>query len=471
MKINRAYKVELDPNNVQRTALLRHCGAARFVYNWGLNRKIEAFNTRKEDKTAKIPTAMTLAKELRVARTEVAPWLSEHSSYCIDSILPHCDTAFDNFFRRCKQGKAGKKGFPRFKSRKKGIGSMRFHKAYAVESKQVRLPSIGWIRLKEHGYIPTTKNTEVKFFSATVTEKAGRWFLSVGVEMEVCDKAALPDAPCVGVDFGIKALATCSDGREVLSPKPLAKSLRKLRRVNRAFSRKIEAAKRENRPLRECKNFEKNKRQLAKIHARIANIRSNSLHNLSHSLTKNKSGVCIEDLNVAGMMKNGKLARSIAEMGFGELRRQIEYKAVWYGARVVVADRWFPSSKTCGACGVVNADLKLSQRAWTCICGVRHDRDLNAARNLAAYAANPCQSSGGDAVKTPNSRRPKKANQKLAVAATDNSNACGEGRTGFEASASQPVPLYEAGTGQFALFEWALVPEPSRKRRNFTQYG
>jgi putative transposase len=463
MKISRAYKVELDPNNEQRTAMLRHCGAARFVYNWGLNRKIEAFKAKE-----KLPSAMTLAKEIRAVRAEIAPWLTEHSSYTIDSTLPHCDTAFENFFRRCTQGKKGKKGFPKFKSRKRGIGSCRFHKAYTVENKRIRFPVIGWVRLKEAGYIPTNKTEGIKFYSATISEKAGRWYVSVQVEFEVADKEVPIDAACTGVDFGIKALATCSNGREVLSPKPLTKSLRKLRRTNRAMSRKIEAAKRESRPLRDSKNFQKNKHQLAKLHARVANIRANTLHNLSHSLTKNKSGVCIEDLNVAGMMKNGKLARQIADVGFGELRRQIEYKSGWYGTRLVVAARWYPSSKTCGACGAINADLKLQHRHWTCVCGIRHDRDLNAARNLAAYAMRTCQSSSDDGEKTTVTRRQKPNKKKVAATAAETLNACGEGSSGIEASDSLPVPLCETGTEQLLLFEVVSVSEPPPKGRKFT---
>lgn len=423
MKINRSYKVELDLNNRQKTTLVRYCGASRFVYNWGLNRKMLSFAERQP-----LPTAYTLAKEFRIFRAEIAPWISNYSSYVIDATLEKCDKAFANFFRRCKSGKKGKKGFPKFKSKKRGLGTIQFKKDYKVELSRIYLPKIGWVKMKEAGYVPLVGSKRVKFLSLIVSEKAGRWFVSVQVECEMPDKEIKSDAPCIGVDFGIKTLATCSDGREILSPKPLGKSLRKLRRTSRAMSRKIEAAKRENRSLRDSKNFQKNKRQLAKLHARIANIRANTLHNLSHSLTKNKSGVCIEDLNVAGMMKNRKLARHVADVSFSELRRQIEYKSKWYGTRLVIADRWFPSSKTCGQCGAINCDLKLQDRTWECACGAKHNRDLNAAKNLAEYA------------------------RKLAVTATDNQNACGEGVLWPETSVSGETHLCEAGTGQLLLF-------------------
>lgn len=438
MKTQRAYKVELEPNNKQKTQLLRHCGAARWVYNWGLARKIESFQAK-----TKLPSAMTLAKALRSERAEVAPWLNEYSSYVIDSILPHCDTAFDNFFRRCKEGKKGKKGFPRFKSRKNGIGSMRFHKDYAVRADAVRFPRIGWVRLKEHGYIPVNGSVGNKFYSATVSEKAGRWFVSVQVECEVEDIEPADNLPVIGVDLGIKELATCSNGRVFKNPKTLKKNLRKLKRLQRAVSRKE----------KDSSNRRKAVRRLGKIHARVSNIRSNTLHNLTASLTKTKRVIVLEDLNVSGMMKNHHLAQAISDCGFGELRRQLEYKSAWRGGTVVVADRFFPSSKTCSACGVVRDTLRLSERVFNCECGFSLDRDLNAARNLARYTA-PLTSSGSDSEKPRTTRRAKKEKEVIpdvAGAASETINACGCESSGLQRIASETFAS-EAGTQQLVMF-------------------
>ncbi|RYF38583.1 MAG: transposase, partial [Cytophagaceae bacterium] len=393
MKILRAYRTELAPNNEQRTALMRHCGAARWVYNWGLARKIEA-----REKGEKSLNAHKLDGVLRAIMDEECPWLREINSYARQRALANLDNAYKNFFDRCKKGKKGRAtGFPKFKSRKKGVGSYTtFH--YLVHSDKVRLACIGWVRLKQSGYLPLGgygKNTEtVRFYGARITERAGRWYVSVQVEIEVPD--AKPQGAAVGVDVGIKAQATCSNGLVFSNPKALESSLKKLKCLSRAQSRKFEASKKSARLLRECKNFQKGKRKLARLHARIVDLRTHHLHHASHVITRKSSVIGVESLNVAGMMKNRHLAKAVADASFGELLRQIQYKAQWRGGQVVVADRWFASSKTCHACGVVNADLTLSQRKWLCECGVSHERDLNAAHNLMNMAASRAVTACGE---------------------------------------------------------------------------
>jgi putative transposase len=406
MKIIRAYKVELDPNNKQRSALVGHCGAARWIYNWALAQKKEAL-----DKKEKFPKAFSLAKQLRQIRATECPWLAKYSSYIIDDTIPHVDAAFDAFFSRCKAGKT-KKGFPKFKNRKKGIGSVRFHMGYTVKHNSIRLPKIGWIRIKEHGYIPTTKTEGVKFYSATVSEKAGRWFVSVQCEIDVSEPQN-SSKEVVGVDFGIKTLAMCSNGQIFENSAALKKNLRKLKRLSRAVSRKQLGST----------NRKKAVRQLARKHARIANIRKNALHQISHQLTQKPSVIVIEDLKVQGMAKNRRLSQAISDVGFYELRRQLTYKAAWRGCELIVAERWFASSKTCSSCGVVRETLKLSERTFKCDCGFEIDRDLNAAINL----------------------------KKLAGATSDNSNACGWESAGSSCGLNETIPR-EAGTQQLILF-------------------
>ena len=392
MKITRAFKVELDPNNVQRTAMLKHCGAARFAYNWGLARK-----KAQRDAGAKQSGAFQLSADLRKVIDVEFPWMREVSSRCREGALDNLDIAYKNFFARCKKGKTGKAtGFPQFKSRKNGLGGF-VDRNYTVEANHVRLTRIGRVRLKESGYIPLggyTKNTEsVRFYGARVTERAGRWYLAVQVEIETPEPR--PGKGVVGVDAGIKCLATCSDGLEFQNPKATARFQKKLRRQQRAMSRKFETAKREGRPLRECKNFQKDSRRVAIIHAKISNLRTHHLHHASHVITRKSSVIGVESLNVSGMMKNRRLAKAVADASMSELLRQIQYKALRRGGTVIAASRWFASSKMCNGCGAINAELRLSQRAWTCGCGARNLRDMNAANNLRDLAANQAVSACG----------------------------------------------------------------------------
>jgi len=367
MKIIRGFKTELDPNDRQRTALLQHAGTARFAFNWGLERKIEA---RKNGEKA--PDAMTLHREWNQWKRENAPWSMSVSKCSPQEAFRDLDRAYANFFRRCKQKTKSKKGFPRFKSKRNGVGSFRLTGSIHASETHVRLPVIGAVRLKEHGYLPTS---DVKVLSATVSERAGRWFVSLQVEIESQDVHHEKDGdhPIIGLDLGIKTLAVCSDGKEFENPKALGRNLRKLRRLNMSLHRKVKGSS----------NRRKAARRVAKLHWRISNIRSDTIHKITTELTRAKSAIVIEDLNVRGMMGNRHLSRAISDLGLHELRRQLEYKGLWNGCQIITADRFFPSSKTCSDCGAVNQELRLSDREWACVaCGCVHDRDLNAAVNL-----------------------------------------------------------------------------------------
>jgi len=368
MLILRAYKTELDPNNKQRAALICHAGASRFAYNWGLARRIQEYK-----ETGKSSNAIEQHRQLNaLKKTPEYAWCYTVSKCVFQVALRDLDKAYQNFFRRVKNGEE-EVGFPKFKSRKRGIGSFRLTGAIRVRTDRIRLPRIGWLRLKERGYIPT----DAHILSATVTEKAGRWFVSVQVREDIDVTPATGEA--IGVDLGVKDMAVVSDGRRFENPKALRKAQRKLVRLQRELARR----------KRGGQNRKKTKAGIAKLHYKIANSRRDALHKATSAIvarakpdSERPSVIAIEDLNVSGMLKNHHVARTISDVSFYEFRRQLEYKATWSGNQIYIVDRFFPSSKTCHVCGTINNDLTLSDRVWTCDCGAVLDRDLNAAINL-----------------------------------------------------------------------------------------
>jgi putative transposase len=366
MIVLRAFKTELDLNNKQRTACVRHAGVARFAYNWGLARKQEAFVNGE-----KSPTAIDLHRELNALKKTELPWMYEVSKCAPQEALRDLDKAFANFFRRVKEKKAGrnvKVGFPRFKSKKHGLGGFRLTGAIHVFEKAVQLPRLGVLRLKERGYLPISG---VHILSATVSEKAGRWIVSLQVEMEVPDPV-MEEKPVAGVDLGINRMAQVSDGTYFENPRALKRSLTKLKRLQRVVSRRQKGSA----------NRQKAVRQLARAHFRVANLRKDALHQATTFLATTKSAIVLENLNVSGMMKNHHLAQAIADVGLYEFRRQLEYKGQWYGCEVLLADRFFPSTKRCSRCGNEKS-ISLAERVYSCEhCGQVMDRDLNAAINL-----------------------------------------------------------------------------------------
>ena len=372
VEILRAYKVEIDPNNVQRTALLKHAGAARFAWNWGLARRKQEY-----EETGKSSNAITQHRQLNELKKTDFPWMYDVSKAAPQEALRDLDKAYQNFFRRVKKG-GETPGFPKFKSRKNGIGSFRTTGAIHVENARIKLPRIGWLRLKEHGYIPIDG---IHVLSVTVSESAGHWFVSVQCRQEI--EVAQSTGEPVGVDLGIKELAVVSDGQRFENPKALRKAQSKLKRFQRELSRRKKGGK----------NREKTRQKIAKAHQRIANIRRDTLHKATSAIvaktkpdSKRPSVVVLEDLNVSGMLSNHCLAQAISDVGFAEFRRQLEYKSVWYGSDLMLADQFFPSSRLCRHCGCINSELKLSDREWTCDCGAILDRDLNAALNLKSLA-------------------------------------------------------------------------------------
>lgn len=378
MIVKRGYHAELDLTHEQITLARKHCGAARWAYNYGLRRKQKAYKAGE-----KTPSAIALHREINALKQTEIPWAYEVSKCAMQEALRDLDNAFKHFFRKVelkKQGKwKGKCGYPKFKSKKKAIGGARFTGSIHVYPDAIQLPRLGLLRLKEHDYLPLN----VKIGSATISEKAGRWYVSICVHEEQAEPAPATGAP-IGVDLGIKTLAVVSDGRTFANPKALRKKLNALRRASRRHSRKQKGSK----------NRQKAKQRLARMHARIANVRKDALHKATSALVARTKPVSLrpavivlEDLNVSGMLKNHKLARACADVGMYEFRRQIEYKARFAGCEVLVASGFEPSSKTCSGCGWVKEELTLADRVFLCEeCGLAIDRDLNAALNLVALA-------------------------------------------------------------------------------------
>jgi putative transposase len=396
MIVIKGYKTELKLNNHQRTACVKHCGAARFAYNWGLRQKIQAYQG-----TGKSPSAIDLHKQLNVLKQGNLSWMYEVSKCAPQEALRDLDKAYANFFRRVKQGDK-EVGFPKFKSRKYGLGSFRLTGSIKVFERSIQLPRLGKLRLKEMGYIPTCG---VKILSATVSEQAGRWFVSVQIEQHVNEP--LPNSnEVIGVDLGIKAMATCSNGLIFDNPKPLKAKTKQLKRWQQRLSRRVKGSQ----------NRKKAQLKVARLHAPIAHIRSNALHQATSKIIAQKpQSIVLEDLNIKGMVKNHKLARAISDVGMGEFGRQIAYKSAWQGITVIYAARWFPSSKRCSHCGSVKLELSLAERSYHCeFCGLTLARDLNAAMNLKNTVSSTGINACGESV-SPDGLRRFSAKQELNI--------------------------------------------------------
>jgi len=353
----RSHKIALIPNNKQRTYFAKACGVSRFAYNWALARWKERYEAGEKVSEG------ALRKELNSIKRKQFPWMLEVTKCAPQLAIMDLGDAFKRFFK--KQTK-----FPRFK--KKGVRDSfeLSNDQFQVVGKRIKIPLLGEVRMRE------SVRFSGKMMSATVSRQADKWFVSITVETDDIPKTSKNQA-VVGIDVGITALATLSDGTKIAGTKPHKHLLPRLRRQSRALSRKTVRSN----------NHHKAARRLARTHYRISCLREDCLHKLTTHLVQNYGVIAIEDLNVAGMVKNRRLARSLMDSSFGEFRRQVEYKAQMYGRTVVVAPQFFASSKICSCCGTKQEVLLLSVRSWQCeICHADHDRDINAARNLEVYA-------------------------------------------------------------------------------------
>ncbi|WP_019060373.1 IS607 family element RNA-guided endonuclease TnpB [Streptomyces prunicolor] len=455
-----AFRFALDPNATQEHALRSHCGAARAAYNWAVGWVTASWWQRKAEATYGIPEAEltqwrpwslpSLRKEFNQAkRTDLrfVSWWEENSKEAYNTGLANAAAAFDNY-AKSKQGKRkGKRlGMPRFKSKRKARLACRFTTGtIRVESggRHVTLPRLGTIRVHE----PTDKLLvkvragTARMLSATVRHERGRWFVSFSVEVaRELQRVTRPDA-AVGIDLGIKTLAVLADSageiRTVANPRHLAAALKQLRRTSRTVSRRQGPDRRTGQKA--SKRWEKANAARNRVHHRVANLRADALHKLTTAVTGEYGTVVVEDLNVAGMLRNRRLARHIADAGFGEIHRQLTYKTKRNGCRIVAADRWYPSSKTCSGCGAVKAKLPLHIRTYECdACGRVIDRDDNAALNLVALAvlaAAAVTGTGvaGDQDTAPAVSKPRGADQKTRATRT-----CRKASTGRAGGATLP---------------------------------
>ena len=382
----KSIKVRLNPNNKQLTKLFQYAGCDRFAYNWAISREQDNYKQGN-----KFLSDSELRKEFtQLKKQSEYQWLNEVSNNVTKQAIKDACNTYKRFFKgQCK--------YPKFKSKKHSTPSfnqdnikIQFTDTHVkVESfsmsKKQNKQKLNWIKLCEKGRIPT----DCKYMNPRFTYDGLYWYVSVGIEVN--DNTTLPSNEGIGIDLGIKDLAICSDGntyKNINKTQTVKKLEKKKRRLQRSISRKYEENKK---GASYCKtsNIIKSEKELLKLNHRLTNIRQNYLHQTSAKIVKREpSFICIEDLNVSGMMKNKHLSKAVQQQGFYEFRRQIEYKTMWNNIPVVIADRFFPSSKLCSCCGSIKKDLKLSDRIYKCECGNIIDRDYQAALNLKQYGEN-----------------------------------------------------------------------------------
>lgn len=369
----KAYKVKLHPTKEQERKMWQSAGTARWAYNWTLAKQQE----NHEAGGKFIPDGI-LRKELtQLKKSEEFSWLNDVSARIPQQAVKEACLAYQRFFK-------GQTRFPKFKSKKHAAPS--FHQRYdklKFKNGKVVLEKIGWVKTAEP--LP-----EGKYLNPRVKYDGLDWFLTVGIEVEQ-PTLNIPQSEPIGIDVGIKELAVISTGeviKNINKIKEVRRLTKKLKRLQRQASRHYEKLKKKGGEIcyEKTSNLLKLEKEIRLIYKRLNDIRTNHLHQATSKLAKaNPEYIVIEDLNVSGMMKNKHLARAVQEQKLYEFRRQLEYKCQWYGVRLVIADMFFPSSKTCSQCGRVKKDLKLSERIYHCDCGLHIDRDLNAAINLREY--------------------------------------------------------------------------------------
>ena len=362
-----SFKTALIPNKKQVTAFRKSSGVARHAYNWANAQIKDVLANKTEGEKLKVPSAIDLHKKLVAeVKTENA-WYYEVNKNVPQKALADLRQAWDRCFKKTSKQ-------PRFK--KKGQrdsfyleSGTKVKPMIKNDGKRIKLPSIGWVRLAEPLPISAVHN-------CVISRQADRWFIAVKYEVEQPWIAS--DRPTIGVDIGIKELAVCSNGKVFSNPKAYRRMSKRMKRLQRSVSRKVKGSK----------NFNKAVKKLAKLHAKVSNIRKDSIHKLTHYLAKNHSIIKIEDLHVKAFLKNHKLAGAIADCGMYEFKRQLEYKTEKFQSQLILVDRFFPSSQICSNCGNHRHKMPLKNRVYVCPdCGHTEDRDLNAAKNIDRWFA------------------------------------------------------------------------------------
>ena len=391
-----AVKVQLDPTPRQERLMASHAGAARFAYNAGLAHVKETLDSGElaDWSHYALRRWWNANKDvLAVNRTTGEVWWSQNSKEAYSEVFRDLARGFSNWSKSRKGQRKGKRvGFPKSKSKNTTMRfaySTAFTAPTANDPYGLKLSRIGRVHCMENVY---RRVNGARLVRITVSRRSGHWYASLTVEREPRPSSA-PQGGAVGVDLGVKRLATLSDGMVIPNPRALDTGMRALRKAQQALSRKVKGSVRR----------EKAKKHVARLHARVADVRADAMNKATTIIAQSYNAVCIEDLNVAGMVKNHRLARSLSDASLGEFRRQLEYKTARNGVELRVVDRWFPSSKTCSNCGVVKAKLPLSERVFDCdACGLSIDRDLNAAINIkvAGSAPETLNARGGDVKRT-----------------------------------------------------------------------
>lgn len=371
--MNKTFEYRIYPNAEQEVFLQKTFGCCRYVYN-----KVLAMRQEEYAQTGKSKHINFYMTQIPVWKQTDAPWLSEVDSAALQQSLRNLDKAYRNFFRS-----PSKVGFPKFKSKHVGRKSYHTNKVKIIDSKHVKLPKLGVIKAR------VSRPIEGRVLSATIKQvPSGKYYVTI-----CCTDVPAVDAPIsnidfLGIDAGIHDIATCSTGERLPNPKNLQKSEKKLAREQRWLSRKKKSSV----------NRTKQRVKVARVHEKVANRRKDTLHKFTTYAVRESQNIAVENLNVKGMQRNHHLAKAISDAAMSELIRQLGYKCLWSGRGFVKVDRFYPSSKTCSTCGYVYNGLTLAERVWSCpSCGARHDRDLNAAVNIAREGKRILESTAGHA--------------------------------------------------------------------------
>ena len=365
----KAYKFRIYPTEEQEIFFAKTFGCVRKVYNLMLNDRKKAYEEVKNDSSKKLtfPTPAKYKKEF--------PFLKEVDSLALANAQLHLDKAYKNFFRDKSVG------FPRFKSKKNPVQSYTTNNQNGtvalIDSKFIKVPKLkSLVRIKLH------RQPKGMIKSATISRhSSGKYYISLLCKEEISELPKTNSA--IGIDLGITDFAILSDGQKIDNNKFTSKMEKKLKREQRKLSRRALLAKKKGIPLSEAKNYQKQKRKVARLHEKVMNQRTDFLNKLSTEIIKNHDIICIEDLNVKGMLRNHKLARSISDVSWSSFVAKLQYKADWYGREIIKVNQWFPSSQICSECGHKDGKKPLDIREWTCpICHTHHDRDINASINI-----------------------------------------------------------------------------------------